>query len=204
LDCDSNQLTCLNVKNGNNTNMTSFYATNNPNLSCIEVDNATWSTANWANIDSQTSFSEDCNNACSGIPLSAPVADFLATSTNITEGSSITFTDISTNNPTAWSWQFSGGTPSTSTNQNPAVTYSSAGTYDVVLTATNTAGSDTETKIGYITVTSTTGIPEPPTKPKELLTITDLLGRTTYPVPNQILFYIYDDGSVEKKMQLER
>ena len=47
-------------------------------------------------------------------------------------------------------------------------------------------------------------IPEPPTKPKDLLYITDILGRTTYPIPNQILFYIYDDGSVEKKIRLER
>jgi len=47
-------------------------------------------------------------------------------------------------------------------------------------------------------------IPELPTQPKELLTITDVLGRTTYPTPNTLLFYIYEDGSVEKKMQLER
>ncbi|HKK57906.1 MAG TPA: GEVED domain-containing protein, partial [Salinivirga sp.] len=44
------------------------------------------------------------------------------------------------------------GTPSTSTSQNPAVTYSTAGTYQVSLTATNSAGSDTETKTGYISV----------------------------------------------------
>jgi hypothetical protein len=48
------------------------------------------------------------------------------------------------------------------------------------------------------------GIPEPPTKPKHLLTITDILGRTTQPTPNTLLFYIYEDGSVEKKIQLER
>jgi Leucine-rich repeat (LRR) protein len=50
---------------------------------------------------------------------------------------------------------------------------------------------------------STTGISEAPTKPKELLTITDILGRTTQPVPNTLLFYIYEDGSVEKKMLLD-
>jgi hypothetical protein len=51
---------------------------------------------------------------------------------------------------------------------------------------------------------STTGIPEPPTKDKHLLYITDILGRTTLPKPNTLLFYIYDDGSVEKRIQLER
>jgi len=52
--------------------------------------------------------------------------------------------------------------------------------------------------------TTATTITEPPTKPKELLTITDLLGRTTHPTPNTLLFYIYDDGSVEKRVQLDR
>ena len=58
--CYNNQLTSLNVKNGNNTaiNIYSFKATNNPNLTCILVDDATWSTANWTNIDAQTSFND--------------------------------------------------------------------------------------------------------------------------------------------------
>lgn len=65
LICTDNELVCLNVKNGNNTNMVDFYATNNPNLSCIEVDDAAWSTANWSSIDAQASFSNYCANACS-------------------------------------------------------------------------------------------------------------------------------------------
>ncbi|NIM15164.1 MAG: PKD domain-containing protein [Candidatus Aminicenantes bacterium] len=82
-----------------------------------------------------------------------PVADFTASSTTIEEGQSVNFTDTSINNPTSWSWTFEGGTPATSTAQNPTVTYNTAGTYDVSLTATNSLGSDTETKIDYITVT---------------------------------------------------
>ena len=42
-----------------------FLADANPNLTCIDVDDVNYSTANWTNIDSQTSFSTDCNNACS-------------------------------------------------------------------------------------------------------------------------------------------
>jgi len=60
LSCAENELTSLNVKNGNNVNFSYFDTQNNPNLYCINVDNAAWSTANWTNIDSQTSFSEDC------------------------------------------------------------------------------------------------------------------------------------------------
>jgi PKD repeat protein len=81
-----------------------------------------------------------------------PVADFTADNTTVTEGQSVNFTDLSTNNPDAWDWVFDGGTPGTSTQQNPTVTYNTAGTYTVTLTATNAFGSDTETKVNYITV----------------------------------------------------
>lgn len=84
--------------------------------------------------------------------LNPPVANFTANNTAICAGSSVSFTNQSTNNPTSYSWTFSGGTPSTSTQTNPNVTYSTAGTYTVTLTATNADGSDAETKTNYITV----------------------------------------------------
>ena len=85
----------------------------------------------------------------------APVAAFVADQTVITVGSSVTFTDQSTNSPTAWSWSFPGGTPASSTEQNPVVTYANAGVYDVTLTVTNSAGSDTHIETAYITVEDT-------------------------------------------------
>jgi PKD repeat protein len=85
-----------------------------------------------------------------GIP--APVADFTANTTTITEGESVIFTDLSTNNPTSWSWTFNGGTPETSNAQNPTITYNTAGTYEVSLTAANAGGSDSEVKSAFITV----------------------------------------------------
>jgi PKD repeat protein len=91
-------------------------------------------------------------------PPAPPVADFTASSTTITEGQSVDFTDLSTNNPTSWSWTFYGGTPSSSTAQNPTVTYNTAGTYTVELTATNSGGSDDEIKSDYITVNPAGGI----------------------------------------------
>lgn len=63
--CSNNDLACLNVKNGNNNNFSFFNVLSNLNLTCIEVDNAAWSTANWTNIDTQISFSTNCQNACS-------------------------------------------------------------------------------------------------------------------------------------------
>ena len=110
LYCHYNQLTSLDVRNGNNDSVIDFNTINNPNLTCISVDNAAWSTAHWTvangNIDPQHYFS----NNCSG--------------TGIEEG----------------------------------------------------------------------------TTNKELLRTIDVLGRET---KNEPLFYIYDDGTVEKKIIIE-
>ncbi len=86
-------------------------------------------------------------------PIEVPVAAFTGNPTNIMEGQTVSFADQSTNNPTSWSWSFPGGTPSTSTVQNPVITYPTTGTYDVSLTTSNDGGSDTQTKTSYINVT---------------------------------------------------
>jgi PKD repeat protein len=49
-------------------------------------------------------------------------------------------------------WSFEGGTPSSSTQQNPTVVYDTPGSFEVSLTATNAGGSDVETKSEYVTV----------------------------------------------------
>jgi len=63
LGCSNNQLTSLNVQNANNTELRSFRAYDNPNLSCIQVDNVVWSTANWTapyKINATARFSVAC------------------------------------------------------------------------------------------------------------------------------------------------
>ena len=55
LHCFNNQLTSLDVRNGNNP-VIFFNSTNNPNLTCIYVDDADWSTANWTDIDPASTF----------------------------------------------------------------------------------------------------------------------------------------------------
>jgi serine protease len=84
-------------------------------------------------------------------PGSAPVADFTGSPTSGDAPLTVNFTDQSTGSPTSWSWDFGDGY--TSTAQNPTHEYGSAGTYTVELTASNAYGSDTETKVDYITVT---------------------------------------------------
>ena len=81
-----------------------------------------------------------------------PQSDFSATVSTSTGEVSITFTDFSSNSPDQWFWTFEGGDPSTSTEQNPTVTYSSSGTFDVTLVAKNEGGEDEIVKYDYINV----------------------------------------------------
>ena len=59
-ECENNMLTSLNFRNGNNSAAWVFKVSNNPDLTCIDVDDAIWSTANWTvlnnNIDPQHYF----------------------------------------------------------------------------------------------------------------------------------------------------
>ena len=80
-----------------------------------------------------------------------PVVSFWASRTSGLAPLTITFTDASTNTPTAWKWSFGDGTYSTV--QNPRHTYSKAGTYSITLTASNAAGSATKTRYSYIKLT---------------------------------------------------
>ncbi len=80
-----------------------------------------------------------------------PVAEFSGAPTGGEYPLAVSFADVSTGNPTSWSWTFGDG--GTATTQNPSHTYTAAGSYTVSLAATNAYGSDVATKVGYITVT---------------------------------------------------
>lgn len=94
-----------------------------------------------------------------GPVLNPPVATFTGTPLSGDYPLNVSFTDQSTNSPTSYSWTFGDG--GTSTAQNPSYIYTAAGSYTVALTATNADGSDSETKVGYITVTVPV-VPQPP------------------------------------------
>ncbi|MBU2649390.1 MAG: PKD domain-containing protein [Bacteroidetes bacterium] len=82
-----------------------------------------------------------------------PTADFEAEDTTVGLGTSVTFTDMSTGDPTEWEWTFEGGDPASSTLQNPPpVFYNSIGNYSVTLSVSNDAGQNETTKTGYIIV----------------------------------------------------
>ena len=89
-----------------------------------------------------------CYESAGGAPQ-PPVANFSGNPTSGNPPLLVYFSDLSTNNPTSWSWTFGDG--GTSTAQNPSHEYTTANQYTVSLTATNAQGQDTETKTNYIT-----------------------------------------------------
>ncbi len=106
LMCDSNQLEILNLANGFNTTYSFIYANDNPNLTCVEVDNDVYSSANWTNnpddflFDAGVIFSENCGTPTTGIDV-------------ITACESYTWIDgntYTTNNSTATYTLVGGGT----------------------------------------------------------------------------------------------
>jgi len=86
------------------------------------------------------------------LPVAAFTADVVSGDAPLT----VQFTDQSTGNPTAWSWDFDNDNTVDSTAQNPSYTYDAAGTYTVKLMVTDLAGSDSEVETDYITVTTPT------------------------------------------------
>ena len=125
----------------------------NPDVNNNDPTNWSISVEFLATIEGQDMYGTplaDCGDA----PL---VADFEADNTDIIAGESVNFTDLSTGDPTSWEWTFSGGTPASSTNQNPSnIVYNTAGVYDVVLTIHKGSDSDVETKTAYINVSDPT------------------------------------------------
>ncbi|MEM7654514.1 MAG: M43 family zinc metalloprotease [Bacteroidota bacterium] len=83
-----------------------------------------------------------------------PIADFSANRRFVCEQSTVRFSSQSRSNPTAWEWEFPGGNPSSSSNENPAVSYETSGTYDVRLIVSNAFGADTLAQTAFIKVDS--------------------------------------------------
>ena len=73
-------------------------------------------------------------------------ADFTSNTTTVSIGGTVNFTDASWGAQiNSWEWEFEGGTPATSTVQNPTVTYNQEGSFGVRLTVTKATG-ETDTK----------------------------------------------------------
>ncbi len=85
-------------------------------------------------------------------PYEGLAPEFTADKVNVTFNEPVHFSDQSCGGPTSWNWTFEGGTPATSTDPNPVVSYAVSGSFDVSLTISDGVNTQTLTKPGYITV----------------------------------------------------
>ena len=156
LQVQNNDLTSLNVANGNNTIMNTsvfgFNTTGNPSLSCIEVDDVAYSTANWTNIDATSSFSTNCG----GVTLvnSITVGTPGGTTTITTNGGTLQMTATvlpATADDVTYTWSVVNGTGSATIDANGLLTATGNGTVTVTATANDGSG---ETSSFEITISN--------------------------------------------------
>jgi PKD repeat protein len=83
-------------------------------------------------------------------PVVAPVASFYGSPTTGNVPLTVSFTDVSSNTPTSWFWEFGDGTNSTL--QNPSHAYTRSGFRTVNLTATNSAGANITVRSKFVRV----------------------------------------------------
>jgi PKD repeat protein len=105
-------------------------------------------------------------------------ADFQGTPATVCTSTNVQFNDQTTGaTPTSWNWTFQGGTPATSTSQNPIVTYASPGFYTVSLTVDDGNGPTTKIDSAHVTVVSPVGAPS-------------AINGVTSPCPNDVETYM--------------
>ena len=86
-------------------------------------------------------------------PLCTPVPEFTVNRNYICEGGTVGFTSQSWRAQVdEYEWTFEGGSPSSSNNPNPFVTYNNPGIYSVKLAVSNAAGTENITKEQFILV----------------------------------------------------
>ena len=135
--------------------------------------------------------------------LLSPIASFSALPDTLSVISSYTqFMDqsVSVYSIVSWDWDFGDG--GGSSNQNPSYWYNTSNNiYTIELIVADINGC-VDTAFGNVWVTSQTGIKEY-IKSKKLLKVIDLFGRETKGKKKEPLFYIYNDGTVKKKIIIE-
>ncbi|MCB0805104.1 MAG: T9SS type A sorting domain-containing protein [Bacteroidales bacterium] len=113
-----------------------------------------WDSGEWFNYGDQNSWQLNVAHAIYPVVTDEVdlTANFVAGETGISPGETVGFQDLSLGTPISWMWEFEGGTPSTSTEQNPVVSYEQTGNFDVKLIVNDGSMSDSITKPDYIHV----------------------------------------------------
>ncbi len=117
-----------------------------------------------------------------------PVVDFEADVLHTCDGV-VNFTDLSTNIPYAWAWDFGDG--NTSVQQNPTHTYITDGIFDVELIATNQFGSVTLVKTLYVEVSTANNLTIASCSPQ---TLANCCGYGIYKVELSSINNVTNDG----------
>ena len=147
---------------------TCFYSSGNSQNAIMNMSNYSYNTL----IYRRRQNSSPCqNNWINGVeterpnirfewvnPSSPPITNFTSNSTSSCSGTVI-FSDLTSNSPNSWLWDFGDG--NTSTQQNPTHTYTATGTYDVQLISYNNFGSDTVIQNNLIQVNLANTPPSP-------------------------------------------
>jgi PKD repeat protein len=92
------------------------------------------------------------SNVLGGNVGGIPVARFTSDRQQVLLDGQVQFSDRSLSAPTSWSWKFEGGSPATSVERNPVVSYNRAGVYAVELTVSNARGTNTTRSVGFVEV----------------------------------------------------
>jgi len=223
LDCSSNLLMSLDLRNGNNTAL-DIYTQNNPNLFCIDVDDPVWSTANWTvangTIDPQHYFSNNCSSVAFDCTDSLEVTDVIINNTNLTMNIAIyngynsslsmpyvAFT-IDANGDTIQKGNMNlfGAINLDTSWYNYSINSAINPSYPLTMYfvyAVSIGGSVTDTCILTYNSTPTVITDINPSGNRKLISIVDVLGRESKGTRNEPIFYIYDDGVVEKRIVVE-
>jgi PKD repeat protein len=133
------------------------FTTNLPNVIVNELEIDTISDRIYAATFGRGIWS---SNLYSGVE-SLPIANFSVSNTHPCIGQSIQFQDLSTDHQAFWSWEFPGGEPVSSSEQNPIVQYSEPGDYTASLTVLNDFGAVTEEKFDLLHVFEEAGTQAP-------------------------------------------
>ena len=198
LDCGGNQLTSLDVSQ--NTALEEYLGLGNQ-LTSLDISNNTALTTLSCDLNQLTSLDVSQNTAleylgCGGNQL---------TSLDVSQNTALTGLDCSSNQLTSLDVRNGNNTNfsafyATST---PILSCINVDDFQYSLFNWNSSDFGFDTQHYFSNNCSGATAIEEHTTPKELLKVTDLLGRETKGTKNEVLFYLYDDGTVEKRIVIE-
>ncbi|MFN3529880.1 MAG: S8 family serine peptidase [Bacteroidia bacterium] len=128
--------------------LSSSWCGNGNNLACFDLDLSAYSGDSlvYVQFEAWNGYGNNLyidNIQVVGSPNVAPIADFRSSASRICAGGQLQFFDQSNFLPNSYLWSFAGGTPASSTDANPVVSYATPGTYSVQLIVQNQIGNDT-------------------------------------------------------------